>query len=57
MDMVVKDTPDGICIYCRKCTERKDINYQKKKQKHYAVNGVLMQRNLNEKLKEKKDNI
>ena len=22
MDMVVKDTPDGICIYCRKCTER-----------------------------------
>ncbi len=22
MDMVVKDTPDGICIYCRKCTVR-----------------------------------
>ncbi len=22
MDMVVKDTPDGICIYCRKCTDR-----------------------------------
>ena len=22
MDMVVKDTPDGICIYCQKCTER-----------------------------------
>ncbi len=22
MDMVVKDTPDGKCIYCRKCTER-----------------------------------
>jgi hypothetical protein len=22
MDMVVKDTPDGICIYCHKFTER-----------------------------------
>jgi hypothetical protein len=22
IDMVVKDTPDGICIYCRKCTDR-----------------------------------
>ena len=22
MDMVVKDTPDGICIYCQKCAER-----------------------------------
>ena len=22
LDMVVKDTPDGNCIYCKKCTER-----------------------------------
>ena len=22
MDMIVKDTPDGNCIYCKKCTER-----------------------------------
>ena len=22
LDIVVKDTPDGICIYCQKCTER-----------------------------------
>ena len=22
MNMIVKDTPDGNCIYCKKCTER-----------------------------------
>ena len=38
MEMVVTDTPDGICIYCRKCTERH--KQLKKMLKCYVVNGV-----------------
>ena len=51
LDIVVKDTPDGICIYCQKCTERhKFLDL-------YAVNGESMLRNLKEKQKKKKNNI